>query len=187
MSRMGNRPLEIPEDVEIKQDGNKIIASGPRGELSQEIKDDISVEISADEIVINRPTDRKRHKSMHGLMWSLVQNLIQGVHEGYEKTLVLNGLGYRANKQGNKLNLELGFSNPVVIDIPDDVEVKVPNNTTLKVKGAEKEAVGQFAATLRQLRDPDPYNQKGIKYENEEIRQKVGKAVGGEAEMGVEE
>ncbi len=184
MSRMGKRPLEIPDGVEIKKENNKLVASGPKGELSCEIKGEITVKIGEDEVVVNRPSDRKRHKSMHGLMWSLVNNLITGVHEGFEKTLVLNGLGYRVNKSGNSLKLELGFSNPVNIDIPEDVEVNVPNNTTIKISGADKESVGQFAATLRQLRDPDPYNQKGIKYQGEYIPQKVGKAVGGEAAMG---
>ncbi|MGM0380695.1 MAG: 50S ribosomal protein L6 [bacterium] len=184
MSRMGNRPLEIPDGVEVKKEDGQIIASGPQGELSCEIKGEIIVEVNEDNVVLDRPTDRKYHKSMHGLMWSLVNNLITGVHEGFEKTLVLNGLGYRVNKSGSQLTLELGFSNPVEIEIPEEVEVNVPNNTTIKVSGADNEAVGQFAATLRQLRDPDPYNQKGIKYQDEYIRQKVGKAVGGEAAMG---
>ena len=183
MSRMGKRPLEIPEDVELKVEDDEVVASGPQGELSCEIKGDIEVQIGDDQVVLDRPSDRKHHKSMHGLMRSLVDNLITGVHEGFEKTLVLNGLGYRVNKSGGTLTLELGFSNPVKVDIPDDVEVNIPNNTTIKVSGAEKEAVGQFAASLRQLRDPDPYNQKGIKYKDEHIRQKVGKAVGGEAAM----
>ncbi|MFP4686622.1 MAG: 50S ribosomal protein L6 [bacterium] len=184
MSRLGKRPVEIPDSVTVDYKDRTLTAEGPRGKLSLEIPRDIGVKIDGDSIKVSRPGDQKRFKSMHGLIWSLVSNLIHGVSEGYEKTLLLSGLGYRVKKQANSLEIELGFSNPIKVDIPEKLEVDVPNNTTIKVSGADKQLVGQFAATVRQLRIPDPYNQKGIKYEGERIRKKVGKAVGGEGAMG---
>ncbi|MFB6356918.1 MAG: 50S ribosomal protein L6 [bacterium] len=182
MSRMGHRPVDVPEDVEISESGGVVTASGPNGELEQELADGISIEIEDDHVVLKRRDDSTRQKSQHGLMRSLVENIITGVSEGFTKTLVLNGLGYRAQKQGTTLTLELGYSNPIQVEVPDNVDVEVPNNTTIKVSGIDNQVVGDFAAKLRYLRDPDPYNQKGIKYEDEQIRQKVGKAVGGEME-----
>lgn len=179
MSRMGPRPLEIPDDVEVSVSGGVLQASGPEGELEQELSDGITASIEDGELVLSRRDDSKQQRSQHGLMRSLAQNIIKGVHEGFTKTLEINGLGYRTNKQGSTLTLELGYSNPIQVEIPDNLEVELPNNTTIKISGIKKEDVGQFASRLRHLREPDPYNQKGVKYEDETIRQKVGKAVGG--------
>lgn len=179
MSRMGHRPIEIPEDVDVDITNGTITASGPEGEMSQTLTDGITAEVEDGELVLSRRDDSKEQRSQHGLMRSLAKNLVKGVGEGFTKTLEINGLGYRVNKQGSTLTLELGYSNPIQVEIPDEVDVEVPNNTTIKVSGINKEDVGQFASRLRHMREPDPYNQKGVKYEDETIRQKVGKAVGG--------
>ncbi len=184
MSRLGKRPIEIPDEVEVEVDNGEIIVSGPKGELSEGLSPGITVEINSDNLKVNRRDDSKQQKSFHGLMWSLINNMIDGVTEKFEKTLVLNGLGYRAQQRGDIIQLELGFSNPVQVEIPDDIDVELPNRTTIKLSGIDKQRLGQFAAQLRYLRDPDPYNQKGIKYEDEHIRQKVGKTVGGEEALG---
>lgn len=179
MSRMGPRPIDIPDSVDVEIDDGTLEASGPEGERNLDLSDGISAEVEEGELFLSRRDDSKQLKSQHGLMRSLAQNLIKGVGEGFTKTLEINGLGYRANKQGTQLTLELGYSNPIQVEIPDNVDVEVPNNTTIKVSGINKEDVGQFASRLRHMREPDPYNQKGIKYDDETIRQKVGKAVGG--------
>lgn len=179
MSRMGPRPVEIPDNVDVNIINGTIEASGPEGEMSLDLSDGITAEVDDGELRLSRESDSKEHRSQHGLMRSLAVNLVKGVGEGFTKTLEINGLGYRVNKQGSTLTLELGYSNPIQVDIPDEVDVSVPNNTTIEVNGTDKEDVGQFASRLRHLREPDPYNQKGIKYEDETIRQKVGKAVGG--------
>jgi large subunit ribosomal protein L6 len=176
---MGHRPIDLPDDVEVTISDDKITAEGPNGSLEQKLTDGITASEEDDEIVLSRRDDSKEQRSQHGLMRQLVLNVIQGVSEGFTKTLVLNGLGYRVNKQGSTLNFELGYSNPITVDVPDELDVELPDETTVEINGVDKEVVGQFAARLRQLRDPDPYNQKGIKYEDETIRQKVGKAVGG--------
>jgi large subunit ribosomal protein L6 len=179
MSRMGHRPIDLPDDVDASMNGNTFHAEGPEGSLEQDITSGISVDVQDDQVVLSRQDDSKEQRSQHGLMRTLVKNVIEGVHEGFTKTLELNGLGYRVNKQGSTLTIELGYSNPITVEVPDEVTVEVPDDTTIKVSGIDKEEVGQFAAQLRKYRDPDPYNQKGIKYEDETIRQKVGKAVGG--------
>lgn len=179
MARMGSRPIEIPDDVDVTVDGSEVRAKGPGAEMSQTLPDGISAEMQDGEIVLSRDGDTKELKSQHGLMRTLVSNIVTGARDQFSKTLLLKGLGYRVQKRGDQLVFELGFSHPVEIDIPEELTVEVPNNTTITVKGHNKQLVGQFAATLRHLRDPDPYNQKGIKYEGERIRQKVGKAVGG--------
>lgn len=188
MARMGHRPVDIPEDVDVNVSEGTVTATGPSGEMTQELSDGISIQINEDHVVLNRAEDTRELKSQHGLMRSLVQNIIQGAHEPFKKVLELNGLGYRVNKQGSTLRLELGYTNPIEVEIPDEIDVSIPNNTTVEVSGPDKQEVGEFAAILRHLREPDPYNQKGIKYEDEEIRQKVGKAVGGgEGPPGAEE
>jgi len=181
---MGHHPVRIPDGVDVRVEDGSFTVEGPEGRLEQVIPDGIDVEVAEGVVRLARRDDSRQQKSQHGLMHSLVQNMLRGVHEPFSRTLELNGLGYRVNQQGNTLRFELGFSNPVPIEVPEDLEVELPNNTTVVVRGIDKQAVGQFASKLRQLRDPDPYNQKGIKYEDEEIRQKVGKAVGGGEEMG---
>lgn len=184
MSRMGHRPIELPSEVEVKVSGDTVTASGPEGELSETIPRGIEVEVGDDAVHLERADDSRRMRSQHGLLHSLIRNMVRGVHDPFTKTLELNGLGYRVNKQGETLHFELGYSDPIRKTVPEDLEVEIPNNTTVVVRGIDKQAVGEFASQLRQLRNPDPYNQKGIKYEDEEIRQKVGKAVGGGEEMG---
>lgn len=179
MSRMGHRPVEIPDDVDVSVENGTVVAEGPNGTLEQPLSDGITVDVESDELLLSRRDDSKEQRSQHGLMRSLIINVIEGVDDGFTKTMELNGLGYRVNKQGSTLNIELGYSNPIHVEVPEKVDVEVPNDTTITVSGIDKEDVGQFAARLRKLRDPDPYNQKGIKYEDETIRQKVGKAVGG--------
>lgn len=179
MSRMGARPIDVPDDVDVTVEDGVVHTSGPEGEMSQELSEGITIEVSDDQVVLNRRDDSKQQKSQHGLMRTLVKNIIEGVHEPFTKTLEINGLGYRANLQGSTLTVELGYSDPIQLDVPDQLEVDVPNNTTIKISGRDKQEVGEFAAVLRHLREPDPYNQKGVKYEGEQIRQKVGKAVGG--------
>ncbi len=179
MSRMGHRPIDLPDEVDAQFEGDTFRAEGPEGTLDQNITNGISVDVQEDQVVLSRQDNSKEQRSQHGLMRTLVKNTIEGVHEGFVKTLELNGLGYRVNKQGSTLTIELGYSNPITVEAPDHLTVEVPDDTTIKVSGIDKEEVGQFAARLRKFRDPDPYNQKGIKYENETIRQKVGKAVGG--------
>ncbi|MFB6226821.1 MAG: 50S ribosomal protein L6 [bacterium] len=176
---MGPRPIDVPDEVDIDISNGTINASGPQGDKSLDLTEGITAEVSDGELVLSRRDDSKEQKSQHGLMRSLAVNLVKGVGEGFTKTLEINGLGYRVNKQGSTLTLELGYSNPIQVEIPDNLDVEVPNNTTIEVNGIDKEDVGQFASRLRHLREPDPYNQKGIKYEDETIRQKVGKAVGG--------
>ncbi len=184
MSRLGKRPIELPESVTVKQQGNTLVVSGPEGELSQKLLPGISVEIEPNSVLIKRKSNSKRQRSYHGLIWSLMQNMVEGVTNKFTKTLVLKGIGYRARLQGQELIIELGYSNPCEMKIPEGITVDVPNRTTINVTGIDKERVGQFAAKLRHLRSPDPYNQKGIKYEGEYIRQKVGKTVGGEGSLG---
>lgn len=184
MSRMGNRPIEVPDDVEVTISGDEITASGPEGELTETLLPGISVSQDDGELMVNREDDSKQQKSRHGLMWKLVKNIVEDANEGFSKTLELNGIGYRTRLQGSSLVLELGYSHPIEVEIPDEIDVDVPNNTTINISGIDRQQVGEFSAQLRQLRDPDPYNQKGIKYEDEFIRQKVGKAVGGEGVEG---
>jgi large subunit ribosomal protein L6 len=184
MSRMGNRLIDVPEDVELTITDDEVTAEGPEGTLSEPIPEGISINRQDDQLSVDRDDDSKKSKSQHGLLWRLTKNIVRDVNEGYSKTLELNGIGYRTRKQGDTLVLELGYSHPVEVEIPDEINVEVPNNTTITVSGVDRQQVGEFAAQLRQLRDPDPYNQKGIKYEDEDIRQKVGKAVGGEGAEG---
>lgn len=184
MSRMGNRLIDVPDDVDVSITDDTISAEGPEGELSEQILEGISISEDDGQLSVDRDSDSKEHKSRHGLMWKLTKNIVEDVHEGFSKTLELNGIGYRTHLEGDTLVLELGYSHPVEMEIPDGVNVEVPNNTTVTVSGTNRQQVGEFAAKLRQLRDPDPYNQKGIKYEDEHIRQKVGKAVGGEGAEG---
>ncbi len=179
MSRMGQRPIELPDNVDVTITSGQVIAEGPNGSLEQTLSDGITASEEDGKIVLSRRDDSKEQRSQHGLMRQLVLNVIEGVSEGFSKTLVVNGLGYRVNKQGSTLNFELGYSNPISVEVPEELNVELPDETTVEVYGTSKETVGQFAARLRHLREPDPYNQKGIKYKDETIRKKVGKAVGG--------
>ncbi len=175
MSRIGKLPVVIPAGVDVKlEEGNVITVKGPKGTLTRKLVDDLTVVVENNEVVVTRPSDLKRYKSLHGLTRTLVYNMVVGVTEGYTKVLEINGVGYRAAKSGNKLNLTLGYSHPVEMIDPEGLSSAVEGNK-ITVSGIDKEKVGQFAAEIRAKRPPEPYKGKGIKYETEHIRRKVGK------------
>ena len=176
MSRIGFYPIDIPVGVEVKYDNNIVTVKGPKGELSQEIDSEMNVKIDDKEIIVERPSDSKAHRTMHGLVRRLILNMVDGVTEGFSKTLLITGTGYRAQKQGNKLNLNLGFSHPVEVIEPEGITIEVPEATKIVVSGIDKQKVGSVAASIRQYRKPEPYKGKGIRYEDEHIIRKVGKS-----------
>ena len=175
MSRIGNKPITVPAEVTVTMDGQKITVKGPKGELQREIHKNISVEINENEIKVTRPNDEKENRALHGLTRTLINNMIIGVTEQYSKELQINGVGYRVVKQGNNLNLTLGYSHPVIFEAPTGITFDVPNPNTIIVKGIDKELVGQTAAVVRSKRPPEVYRGKGIKYADEVIRRKEGK------------
>ena len=175
MSRIGNKPIAVPEGVEIKIDGNHISVKGPKGTLEREIHKNISLEMNGNEIKVMRKDDEPANRSLHGLTRTLINNMIIGVTHEYSKELQINGVGYRVQKQGNNLNLTLGYSHPVIFEAPQGITFDVPNPNTIIVKGIDKELVGQTAAVIRTKRPPEVYRGKGIKYADEVIRRKEGK------------
>ncbi|WP_088810710.1 MULTISPECIES: 50S ribosomal protein L6 [Listeria] len=175
MSRIGKKPITIPAGVTVTLDGAKATVKGPKGELVKEFNPDIKIDIEGSEINISRPTDNKTHRALHGTTRAILNNMVVGVSEGYEKTLELIGVGYRAQKQGSKLVLNVGYSHPVEFEAPKGVEIDVPANTKIIVKGFNKEHVGELAANIRAVRPPEPYKGKGIRYEGEYVRRKEGK------------
>lgn len=176
MSRIGRMPVEIPAGVEITiAEHNNVTVKGPKGTLSRELPQEMTITQEDGKIVVARPNDLKRNKSLHGLTRTLIHNMVVGVTQGYEKHLEINGVGYRAAKQGNKLNLTLGYSHPVIMEDPEGIETEVQDQTKIIVRGINKEKVGQFAAEIRFKRPPEPYKGKGIKYADEVIRRKEGK------------
>lgn len=175
MSRIGLKPINIPGGVDVRIENNSVTAKGPNGELSQNFSADMIIEMAENQIMVKRPTDQPIHRSLHGLTRSLIDNMVVGVSRGFQKTLEIVGVGYRAQKKGNGLEIALGFSHPVIIDEIKGIEFDVPIPTKIIIKGADKQQVGEVAAKIRSLRKPEPYKGKGIKYENEHIRRKVGK------------
>ncbi|MGE4214472.1 MAG: 50S ribosomal protein L6 [Anaerotignaceae bacterium] len=176
MSRIGKLPVEIPAGVEIKlAEGNLLTVKGPLGTLERKLADDMNIAIEASQVVVTRPSDLKRHRALHGLTRTLIFNMVEGVTKGYAKVLEINGVGYRAAKQGNKLTMTLGYSHPVEMVDPAGIETVLEGQNKITVKGIDKEKVGQFAAEIRTKRPPEPYKGKGIKYADEHIRRKVGK------------
>lgn len=176
MSRIGRLPITIPQGVTVTVDAvNVVTVKGPLGELSQPINKDITVNIEGEVMTITRPTDNKNHRALHGLSRTLINNMVVGVTKGYERKLKIVGVGYRAAKNGKNLELTLGFSHPVVMVDPDGITVEVPAQTDIIVKGIDKQAVGNYAAKIREWRQPEPYKGKGIRYENENVRRKEGK------------
>jgi large subunit ribosomal protein L6 len=175
MSRIGKKPVPIPAGVEVQIDGNVITVKGPKGTLSRNLHPDMKVTVNGQEVVVERPSDEKLHRSLHGTTRSIIANMIQGVSNGFSKSLELVGVGYRAAKSGNTVTLSLGFSHPVVLENVPGIEVEVPAANKLVIRGIDKELVGTYAAKVRAIRKPEPYKGKGIKYENEVIRRKVGK------------
>lgn len=175
MSRIGKKPIIIPDGVEYKNDNNFITVKGPKGELSRQFSKDINITIEGNELTITRPSEHKEHRSLHGTTRSVLANMIEGVTNGFTKTLEMVGVGYRATKSGNKLTLSVGKSHPVEIVPEEGIEFDVPAATKIVVKGINKERVGQVAAEIRSIRVPEPYKGKGIRYENEYVRRKEGK------------
>ncbi|MED4600346.1 50S ribosomal protein L6 [Paenibacillus validus] len=176
MSRIGRKPITIPSGVNVTLDNTLITVKGPKGTLSRELHKDMKVSVQEDVINVERPSDNKLHRSLHGTTRSVVQNMVSGVTDGFVKNLDLVGVGYRANKSGNKLVLNVGYSHPVEIEPATGIEFEVPTNTKIIVRGIDKELVGATAAKIRSVREPEPYKGKGIKYEGERILRKEGKA-----------
>ena len=175
MSRIGNSPITVPEGVEVKVDGNKITVKGPKGTLEKEFHKNMTVTLENNVITIKRPDDEKFNRSLHGLTRTLINNMISGVSKEYTRELEINGVGYRAAKQGKKLVLSLGYSHTVEMEEPNGITFEVPNPNQIIVKGIDKELVGQTAAVIRTKRPPEVYRGKGIKYVEEHIRRKEGK------------
>lgn len=176
MSRIGRLPITIPQGVTVTVDAmNVVTVKGPLGQLSQPINKDMKVNIEGEVLTVVRPTDNKVHRSLHGLSRTLINNMVEGVTKGYEKKLKIVGVGYRAAKTAGRLELTLGFSHPVHMEDPDGLLVEVPTQTDIIVKGIDKQAVGNYAAKIRDWRKPEPYKGKGIRYENENVRRKEGK------------
>jgi large subunit ribosomal protein L6 len=176
MSRIGRLPITIPAGVDVTIDGRLVTVKGPKGELSRELHPDIAVSREDGSIIVTRPTEQKVHKQLHGLTRTLVNNMVVGVTDGYRKGLEITGVGYRATKNGEKLQLNLGYSHPIEIDPPKGISFEVENPTRLAVVGIDKELVGQVAAQVRATRKPEPYKGKGVRYAGEYIRRKAGKA-----------
>lgn len=175
MSRIGKKPIAIPDGVEVKYENSVITVKGPKGTLTRELHKEMIVKQEDNQLIVERPSDNKLHRSLHGTTRSVVSNMVEGVTKGFEKTLELVGVGYRAAKSGNKVTLSLGFSHPVEIVPEEGIEIDVPSTNKLVIKGINKEQVGAVAAKIRSIREPEPYKGKGVKYENEVIRRKVGK------------
>lgn len=178
MSRIGRKPISLPAGVEVKVDGNVVAVKGPKGELTQAIPAEISVVLEDGVLRVERPSDDKKHRALHGLSRALLANMVTGVTAGFEKKMEMVGVGYRAQMQGKKLVINIGFSHPVEVEAPAGIEFEVPAPTKITVKGIDKQLVGNTAAHIRAIREPEPYKGKGIKYENEVVRRKAGKAGG---------
>ena len=176
MSRIGKNPIAIPAGVDVKLDGNVITVKGAKGTLTQKIRQEITVKIEGNEIVVTRINDEKTARSLHGLTRTLIANMVEGVSNGFTKTLEVNGIGYRAQKQGSNLVMNLGFSHQVIIPEIEGISIDVPNPNLVVVSGPDKQVVGQFAAEIREKRPPEPYKGKGIRYQGEYVRRKEGKA-----------
>ncbi len=180
MSRTGKSPISIPSGIEIKvADNNLVTVKGPKGELSQQIDPDLSVEIEDGVLEVKRPTDQQRHKAMHGLYRTLINNMVVGVSDGFTKELEMIGVGYRVNNTGNLLEISVGYSHPIMFYIPDELSLETKmekgSNPYIKIEGIDKQLVGQIAAKIRSFRKPEPYKGKGIRYKGEEVRRKAGK------------
>ena len=180
MSRIGKQPVTIPAGVDVKIDGHIVNVKGPKGELTREFNPMMAIKQEGDEIIVTRPDDSREARSLHGLTRTLIHNMVLGVSEGFSKKLELVGVGYRATLKGKDLEMSLGFSHPVKVTPPEGIVFEVPSQTEIVIKGASKEQVGQVAADVRAWRKPEPYKGKGIRYEGEHVRRKLGKAAKGE-------
>ena len=175
MSRIGKQPIPVPSGVEVKIDGDTVTVKGPKGELSQSFSSAMKIEQGEGVVTVTRPDDERDNRALHGLTRTLVANMVAGVSEGFFKNLEIQGVGYRAAMKGSTLEMQLGFSHPVVVVPPDGITFEVPAPTKVVVSGIDKQKVGQISANIRRLRRPDPYKGKGVRYEGEQIRRKVGK------------
>jgi large subunit ribosomal protein L6 len=175
MSRIGKQPIAVPDGVEIAIDSELVKVKGPKGELQERVARDIDVKQDDGEIVVTRPTDRGPHRALHGLTRSLIANMVEGVTNGFEKRLQIQGVGYRAQLQGKKLVMSLGYSHQIEVEAPEGIEFEVPQPTQIVVRGISKQAVGEVAAIIRKKRPPEPYKGKGVRYEGEYVARKVGK------------
>lgn len=176
MSRIGKQPVPLPPGVDVQIEGNIVRVKGPKGQLQKQFHPDMNILLKDGSLLVERPSDNKLHRSLHGLTRTLLNNMVLGVTKGFEKSLELTGVGYRASKQGSKLVLAIGYSHPVEVIPPEGLEIDVPVPTRIIVRGVDKEKVGILAANIRAIREPEPYKGKGIKYEGERIRRKAGKA-----------
>lgn len=179
MSRIGRKPIAIPAGVEVKVEGNIVTVKGPKGQLTNTFNADMAIAVEGSEVVVTRPSDNKEHRSLHGLTRTLIANMVQGVTEGFKKELQVNGVGYRVQKQGKNLVMNLGYSHQVIMPEIDGITIEVPGPNSIIISGPDKQKVGQFAAEVREKRPPEPYKGKGIKYIDEHIRRKEGKAAKG--------
>jgi large subunit ribosomal protein L6 len=179
MSRIGKQPIEVPDGVEVTLDGSRLSVSGPRGSLHQDVHPRMKVTVEDGTVRVERSSDERLDKSLHGLTRSLIANMVAGVTQGFEKRLEIHGVGYRAALQGNDLEVQVGFSHPVRFPAPEGIEFEVPAANRIVVRGIDKQLVGEVAATIRKVRKPEPYKGKGIRYEGEYVRKKAGKAAKG--------
>ena len=179
MSRIGRKPIAIPAGVEVKVEGSVVTVKGPKGTLTNTFNADMAIAVEGNEVIVTRPSDVKEHRSLHGLTRTLISNMVIGVTEGFKKELQVNGVGYRVQKQGTNLVMNLGYSHQVIMPEIDGITIEVPGPNSIIVTGPDKQKVGQFAAEVREKRPPEPYKGKGIKYIDEHIRRKEGKAAKG--------
>jgi large subunit ribosomal protein L6 len=179
MSRIGKQPIDIPTGVQVEVQGNRITVTGPRGTLELGVSRDMKVLVEDGHVRVERPSDEREHKALHGLTRSLIANMVEGVTQGYEKRLEIHGVGYRAALKGSDLELQVGYSHPVTVVPPEGIEFEVPAPTRLVIRGIDKQLVGEVAADIRKVRKPEPYKGKGIRYEGEHVRKKSGKAAKG--------
>ncbi|MFL5493276.1 MAG: 50S ribosomal protein L6 [Gemmatimonadales bacterium] len=175
MSRIGKKPVTLPKGVNLELQGHTVAVKGPRGELRRTLHAEMQLAFADGVLTVARPSEDKRHKALHGLTRTLVQNMVDGVSKGFVKTLEIQGVGYKAEAKPYGVNLVVGYSHPVKYEAPKGIKISVENNTTVKIEGADKEAVGQVAAELRAVRPPEPYKGKGIRYQGEQVRRKAGK------------
>lgn len=179
MSRIGKKPIAIPAGVDVKVNGSEVTVKGPKGELKNTFNASIGIAVEGSEIIVTRPSDDKEYRALHGLTRTLIANMVEGVEKGFSKELEVNGVGYRVQKQGSNLVMNLGFSHQVIVPEIKGITIDVPNPNKIVISGADKQQVGQFAAEVRMKRPPEPYKGKGIKYADEHIRRKEGKAAKG--------
>lgn len=176
MSRVGKRPIDIPDNVEVSVEGTTVTVDGPGGETSREVSDAVSVKVEDGQVVVTRPDESRKARSHQGLVRSLIANMVDGAAKSFERKLTIHGVGYRAEKQGDYIRFDLGFSHPILFELPEKVDAELPSQTEITLSSPNKELLGQIAAKIRGLRPPEPYKGKGIRYEGERIIRKVGKA-----------